>query len=83
MKKVLVMCVLASSLAVPVFAQTSFEKVDDYTMKISETQEVKIKYSDLLQRKAALQKALVEVDKLIAEAAKVGVSKTEELAGIE
>jgi hypothetical protein len=61
------------------FGETTFTKVDEHTMKISETQEVKVKYSDLLNRKAALEKALVDINAMLAEAAKLGVTKTESI----
>ena len=76
MRKVIALCVLASSLVVPpVWARVTYSKVDDTTMKITSEQMANVTVTDLKNRKTQLEKALAEVDDLLSEAAKLGVTK--------
>ena len=76
MKRVIALCVLASSLVVsPVWAGVTYSKVDETTMKITSEQTANVTVTDLKNRKSQLEKALAEVDTLLSEAAKLGVTK--------
>jgi len=78
MKRIAVV-VLAVMMCGISYAEVTYTKVDDMRMKATQVTEVVISRGDLLARKAALEKALADINLAIAEADKLGVTKTESL----
>ena len=61
------------------FGAVSYERVDDASMTIIQESRVSVSRSDLEQRKVDLEKALVEINALLGEADKLGITKVNDV----